>query len=67
MLATLAAGCATTAEPTASAPPAAPAPGQAPVRQDHAYMQQVEQIARRRGIGVMWVNPPTTRGPRTDD
>ena len=27
---------------------------------DDAYMSVVEQIARRRGIEVMWVNPPTT-------
>jgi len=27
---------------------------------DEAYMSAVEQIARRRGIEVMWINPPTT-------
>lgn len=27
---------------------------------DEAYMSAVEQIARRRGLEVVWVNPPTT-------
>lgn len=27
---------------------------------DEAYVGAVEQIARRRGLEVMWVNPPTT-------
>jgi len=27
---------------------------------DEAYMGAVEQIARRRGLEVVWVNPPTT-------
>jgi hypothetical protein len=31
------------------------------VVQDQAYVQRVEQIAKRRGIGVTWVNPPTKR------
>ena len=26
---------------------------------DEAYMSAVEQIARRRGLEVVWVNPPT--------
>jgi hypothetical protein len=35
------------------------------IEQDHAYMQQVEQVARRRGIGVTWVNPPMKRRVRS--
>lgn len=27
---------------------------------DKAYMTRVEEIAARRGIEVMWVNPPVT-------
>lgn len=57
-------GCATTAESTAAAPPPADTGAQT-VTQDHAYMQQVEQIARRRGIGVTWINPPIKRKVRT--
>jgi len=26
---------------------------------DEAYMERVEILARRRGVGVHWVNPPT--------
>ena len=28
---------------------------------DQAYIAEVERIARRRGIGVHWVNAPTKR------
>lgn len=57
-------GCATTSASTAYAPAPAPAAGQRVIEQDHAYMQQVEQVARRRGIGVTWVNPPMKRRVR---
>lgn len=59
LLAAFAAGCATTSEPTARAAP--PAADGSAIVQDHAYIQQVEQIAMRRGIDVTWVNPPTKR------
>jgi ABC-type sugar transport system substrate-binding protein len=64
-LAVLATGCATTSESTAHAPAPASAPGTRMIEQDHAYMQQVEQVARRRGIGVTWVNPPMKRRVRS--
>lgn len=55
------AGCATTSEPAASLAPG-PASGTiVAVDQDHAYMQQVEAVARRRGIGITWINPPIKR------
>jgi hypothetical protein len=35
---------------------------------DVAYIAAVEQIAQRRGIEVVWINPPTKRAPaRTGD
>lgn len=63
-LAVLATGCATTSE-TASRMTPAPASSERTVDQDHAYIQQVEQVALRRGIGVTWVNPPTKRKARS--
>lgn len=35
-------------------------PGTRTIVTDEAYIGAVEQIARRRGIEVMWVNPPIT-------
>ena len=35
-------------------------PQSVPIDADAAYMSRVEQIARRRGIEVVWVNPPST-------
>jgi hypothetical protein len=64
-LAVLATGCATTSESTAYAPSPAPTTGTRVIEQDHAYMQQVEHVARRRGIGVTWVNPPMKRRVRS--
>lgn len=64
-LAVLLTGCATTSDSTAYAPAPAPADGQRVIEQDHAYMQRVEQVARRRGIGVTWVNPPMKRRVRS--
>ena len=34
-------------------------PQVAPISADQAYMARVEELARRRGLEVMWVNPPT--------
>ncbi len=31
------------------------------VVQDDAYVDQVERIARRRGIGITWINAPSRR------
>ncbi len=33
----------------------------ASIEQDQAYIARVEQIARRRGVYLQWVNPPTKR------
>ena len=44
----------------AAAPPANTATSDG-FRNDAAYMFQVEHIARRRGVGVHWVNPPLKR------
>lgn len=51
----LLAGCATTSPPRVAVVPA----NGAAVDPAKAYMQRVETTARRRGIGVIWVNPPT--------
>lgn len=64
-LATLAAGCATTPDSTARVGAAPSASSERSIEQDRAYMYQVEQIARRRGIGVTWVNPPMKRKVRS--
>lgn len=56
LAASLLTGCATTSEPRA-----ARAPADESVDPAKAYMQRVEAIAQRRGIGVIWVNPPTTK------
>ncbi|MGH8084635.1 MAG: hypothetical protein ACREPV_05105 [Lysobacter sp.] len=48
------AACATTGET------ARVSPDTRTIVADEAYISAVEQIARRRGIEVMWVNPPTT-------
>lgn len=52
------AACATTGHDIAQSPPQAK-PGT--IDADSEYMGRVEQIARRRGIEVQWVNPPTKR------
>ena len=31
------------------------------VVQDGEYVARVEQLAKRRGVGVVWVNPPKKR------
>lgn len=33
---------------------------------DDAYMAQVERVARRRGIGITWVNIPTRHVTTTE-
>ncbi|GAB2610177.1 hypothetical protein [Novilysobacter erysipheiresistens] len=38
-------------------------PQPAAIDTDSAYMSRVEQIARRRGIEVVWINPPGTDEP----
>jgi len=36
-------------------------PGEVRIERDAAYIAYVERTARRRGIQVQWVNPPTKR------
>ena len=53
------AACAGTQSRSSYAEPAAMAPASAPaLSRDDRYIATVERIARRRGIGVVWVNPP---------
>ncbi len=54
--------CAGTPQRVSQAPPLAPSadrPGA--VVSDSEYIAYVERVARRRGIEVQWVNPPTKR------
>lgn len=55
----LLAACATTGEQTAFVSRTRMVHAQARVTSDEAYVARVEAIARRRGIGLIWVNPPT--------
>lgn len=57
------AACATTGERSSQNAPAAGS-SVAVIQQDAEYVNAVETIARRRGIGVQWVNPPTRRVTR---
>ena len=50
-----------TSPPVAQAPLAQPRPGEVRITGDSAYIAQVERMARRRGIDVQWVHPPTKR------
>lgn len=49
-------------EPSVSQTSAQP-PG---YERDAAYIATVEHIARRRGVGVQWVNPPLRRAAQSD-
>ena len=51
--------CAGTHGVSRAAPPVESRPGA--ITNDGAYIARVEQVARRRGIEVQWVNPPTKR------
>ncbi len=53
------AACASTGT-TSSAAPAAARP-MTQIEQDSAYVAKVEYLARRRGVHLTWVNPPTRR------
>lgn len=53
------AACASTGHGIAQSPP--PQAKLGTVSTDSEYMGRVEQIARRRGIEVQWVNPPSKR------
>jgi hypothetical protein len=49
--------CASTAEQSSYTSPQK-AYVQTRIEADEAYISQVEATARRRGVGVTWVNPP---------
>ncbi|WP_454831723.1 hypothetical protein [Pseudoxanthomonas wuyuanensis] len=53
--------CAGTQEMTRTHVPAAEPQAKAVLTSDQAYIAYVERVARRRGIHVMWVNPPQKR------
>lgn len=53
------AACASTQHTVSQPSPPAARPGS--ISNDSAYIARVEQIARRRGIQVTWVNPPGKR------
>lgn len=55
----LAASCATTEPRMASAQASAANRSGPTIVQDVAYVQRVETLASRRGVGVVWVNPPS--------
>lgn len=60
LLSTLAlAACASMDEQSAAVPAASPASLASSTSADQAYMARVEQLARRRGIEVIWLNVPT--------
>lgn len=45
----------------------APTPAPSLLDRDVEYISAVEKIAQRRGIEVVWVNPPTKRPARSGD
>ncbi|SOD56940.1 hypothetical protein SAMN06296416_11185 [Pseudoxanthomonas wuyuanensis] len=53
--------CAGTQEMTRSDAPAAEPQARPELTRDELYIAYVERVARRRGIHVMWVNPPQKR------
>lgn len=58
--------CTSTQEKSTYMPPAQVNNSQlAEVENDAEYMAIVERIARRRGITLQWVNPPTKRAVAT--
>lgn len=52
-------GCASMQKESAYAPQVRPTS----VVEDAQYVAKVEQLAKRRGVGVVWVNPPKKRVP----
>jgi len=55
------AACATTPPLASQATGSAAESRQVRVVNDDAYIAYVERVARRRGVIVQWVNPPTRR------
>jgi hypothetical protein len=60
------AACASTEEKTTGYVPAHKVQATT-LENDEAYMARVEAIARRRGIGLTWVNPPRKIVAKNDD
>jgi hypothetical protein len=52
--------CAGTQEMTSSGAPASSLQDRSDVTSNQLYVAYVEEIAKRRGTRVTWVNPPTT-------
>ncbi|ATE72816.1 hypothetical protein CNO08_16540 [Lysobacter capsici] len=52
------AACAGTQARSSYVEPASVAPQASEMSRDDRYIATVERIARRRGIGVVWINPP---------
>jgi hypothetical protein len=53
--------CAGTQQMTSTNPPPAEPLVESEMTRDQLYVAYVERVARRRGIQVMWVNPPQKR------
>lgn len=53
--------CAGTPQRVSQAPPASSADRPGSIVSDDEYVAYVDRVARRRGIEVKWVNPPTKR------
>lgn len=58
--------CAGTQQMTSTSPPPAEPLAESGMTRDQLYVAYVERVARRRGIHVMWVNPPQKRLATTD-
>lgn len=59
------AACASTG-PTSATAYVAPPPASAAMDVDEAYIARVQQIARRRGVEVVWVNMPRKPAAKTE-
>lgn len=57
----LLASCAGTHELSRSTAPAAAPVSTTPMTKDDIYVARIEEIARRRGVQVVWVNRPRER------
>ncbi len=57
----LLASCAGTHELSRSTAPAAVPASATPMTKDDIYVARIEEIARRRGVQVVWVNRPRDR------
>jgi len=60
----LLAACASTSEQASYAPQPQGAYPETRITTDDVYMARVEYLARRRGVHLTWVNPPTKIAPK---